>query len=91
MKYLWLALLFSLTQFGVSQTYTYSTLVNAPNPAKKGPAYLSAPTIDSAGNLYSVSGEGGTFNQGTVFKVTPKGVMSVLYSFGATKTDAIEP
>jgi uncharacterized repeat protein (TIGR03803 family) len=33
------------------------------------------------GNLYSTSNDGGTDNAGTVFKVTPAGQVSVLYSF----------
>lgn len=91
MKFAWLALLLLLPQMGASQTYTFSTLANFPNLSKKGPAYPSALTIDSAGNLYGVSAEGGTYNQGTVFKLTPGGVLSVLYSFGATTNDATGP
>jgi uncharacterized repeat protein (TIGR03803 family) len=33
------------------------------------------------GNLYSTSNDGGTDNAGTVFKITPAGQVSVLYSF----------
>jgi len=33
------------------------------------------------GNLYSTSHDGGTDNAGTVFKITPAGQVSVLYSF----------
>jgi len=33
------------------------------------------------GNLYGVTGEGGTGQGGTIFKVTPKGVLTTLYNF----------
>lgn len=37
--------------------------------------------MDSAGNLYGTSVQGGTFGGGTVFQVTPSGVHTVLYNF----------
>ena len=36
---------------------------------------------DSSGNLYGTTYYGGTHNRGTVFKITPQGTESVLYSF----------
>jgi uncharacterized repeat protein (TIGR03803 family) len=36
---------------------------------------------DAEGNLYGTTGMGGAFGQGVVFKVTPAGVETVLYSF----------
>jgi uncharacterized repeat protein (TIGR03803 family) len=36
---------------------------------------------DSAGNLYGTTSGGGVGNYGTVFKVTPAGVETVLYAF----------
>jgi uncharacterized repeat protein (TIGR03803 family) len=46
---------------------------------------------DSPGNFYGVAEEGGTNGQGVVFKLTPKGTESVLYSFGAVPNDGIGP
>jgi uncharacterized repeat protein (TIGR03803 family) len=45
-----------------------------------------SPILDSAGNIYGTTQNGGAFqdnstNSGTIFKVTPKGVETVLYSF----------
>jgi uncharacterized repeat protein (TIGR03803 family) len=37
--------------------------------------------MDSAGNLYGTTVQGGRFAAGTVFQVTPAGVHTVLYSF----------
>jgi uncharacterized repeat protein (TIGR03803 family) len=36
------------------------------------------------GNLYSTSPKGGATNNGSVFKITPAGVLTVLYSFDVT-------
>ena len=38
--------------------------------------------MDASGNLYGTTVFGGTANKGTVFKITPSGVESVLHSFG---------
>jgi uncharacterized repeat protein (TIGR03803 family) len=37
--------------------------------------------LDSAGNIYGTSVQGGDFGSGTVFEVTPSGQHTVLYSF----------
>ena len=37
--------------------------------------------MDHAGNLYGTSVQGGTYGGGTVFRVTPDGVHTVLYNF----------
>lgn len=36
---------------------------------------------DRAGNLFGTTTEGGTYNEGVVFKLTPRGKETVLYSF----------
>lgn len=40
-----------------------------------------APVFDSAGNLYGTTASGGTYGYGTVFKLSPDGAETVLYSF----------
>jgi len=41
--------------------------------------------MDSAGNLYGTTSRGGVRNRGTVFKITPDGSETVLFSFGHGK------
>lgn len=40
--------------------------------------------MDSAGNLFGTTPDGGTDTAGTVFKLSPNGTMTILYSFGGT-------
>jgi uncharacterized repeat protein (TIGR03803 family) len=46
--------------------------------------------LDSEGNLYGTASGGGTHNDGTVFKLTPQGTETVLWSFSGT-TDGSAP
>ena len=48
-------------------------------------------TADNAGNLYGATTDGGSYSMGTVFKITPAGVYSVLHNFGATAADGTYP
>ena len=43
------------------------------------------------GNFYGVTSGGGAYGAGTVFRLTPAGVETVLYSFGASATDGQSP
>jgi uncharacterized repeat protein (TIGR03803 family) len=45
----------------------------------------------SDGNFYGMTYEGGTHNEGTVFRITPAGAETVLYSFAGGGVDAEEP
>jgi uncharacterized repeat protein (TIGR03803 family) len=45
----------------------------------------------SDGNFYGTTVLGGAAGKGTVFKITPAGVETVLYSFGTSSTDATNP
>ena len=53
--------------------------------------------LDSQGNIYGASGGGGSSTNcygtgcGTVFKITPSGVETVLYSFNGFPTDGMSP
>jgi uncharacterized repeat protein (TIGR03803 family) len=72
-------LLFEIS--GFAQTYTFTTLVIFPNSSQKSAVNPMAPTIDGLGNIYGISFRGGANDGGTLFKVTPAGSLSVLYSF----------
>ena len=40
--------------------------------------------LDSQGNLYGTTEEGGAYNKGVVFKLTPNGAYTILHSFDGT-------
>lgn len=62
-----------------AQSYTYSTLTSFPPVSQTAPSNPEAHlAIDDKGNLYGTSGGA---VQGTVFKVTPTGSLTVLHSF----------
>ena len=76
---------FRLTSSG---TYTILYSFGAPPDAKYPNSGL---IMDGAGNLYGTSAEGGANVSGTIFKVTPSGDESVLYSFGVLLSSASDP
>jgi uncharacterized repeat protein (TIGR03803 family) len=47
--------------------------------------------LASDGNFYGTTSSGGTFDKGTVFRISPAGDYAVLYSFGATPADGVTP
>jgi uncharacterized repeat protein (TIGR03803 family) len=74
-----------------AQTYKFGTLYSFKNNGLD-PKTPSALIIDGSGNLYGASINGGSFDNGAVFKVSPKGALSLLYSFnGNDSTDAASP
>ena len=46
---------------------------------------------DGAGNLYGTTLAGGVNGVGTIYRITPGGAESLVYSFGANESDGIEP
>jgi uncharacterized repeat protein (TIGR03803 family) len=69
---------------GIStQAQTYKVLyklgTNANDPTQ--PNGIDAIAQGRDGNLYTTSSSGGTGNVGTMFKVTPSGALTVVYSF----------
>ena len=51
---------------------------------------LAGVVLDRNGNLYGTTEYGGAYNQGTVFKLTPSGTETILWSFG-NGTDGAYP
>ncbi len=74
-----------------AQNYKFNTLYSFQNNGTD-PKNPSALIMDGNENLYGTSISGGAFNDGAVFKITPKGVLRLLYSFnGNDSTDAVSP
>ena len=75
------------TVFQVTPAGTLTTLYNF---CSKGTACTDGSTpegalaIGSDGNLYGTTYSGGANNDGTVFKITPAGVLTTLFSFNGT-------
>ena len=77
-----LALLSLLCAAVSARAQTYTTLYSFQGPSSEDAEYpWGALFRDSDGNLYGTSIQGGADNFGAVFKVTPSGQESVLYSF----------
>jgi uncharacterized repeat protein (TIGR03803 family) len=51
----------------------------------------NGPTVSADGTVYGTTGLGGQFGAGTVYKLNSAGSFSVLYNFGATAIDGINP
>jgi len=55
--------------------------------ATDGAAPQSGLLMDSTGNLYGTTKNGGTYGQGTVYRINKDGTETILYSFGASSGD----
>jgi uncharacterized repeat protein (TIGR03803 family) len=74
----------------IGQTYTQTILHSFSGSPNDGAFPASGLIIDNTGNLYGTTYFGGSSsNYGTVYKVTPAGVETVLYSFN--QTDGANP
>ena len=71
-------------------TYTESLLASLPSGGPKYPQYVTLVQA-SDGNFYGTSYQGGTNNDGTVFQVTPAGVVTTLHSFAGGTSDGANP
>ena len=83
---------FRLTPGGVETTlYSFGLNSNFAGSALDGDD-PQAPLIEgSDGNFYGTTYAGGAHDRGTVFKITPFGELTTLYSFGATDDDGGHP
>jgi uncharacterized repeat protein (TIGR03803 family) len=71
---------------GTSQTLSVLYSFSGGTDGQYGNGYLIR---DSAGNLYGTTSSGGSYGQGTVFKLTPSGQESVLHSFSGSPDGAV--
>ena len=59
---------------------TFTTLLSF-NGTDGSQPLLGSPVQGIDGNLYGITDEGGSYGCGTVFKITPSGTLTTLYSF----------
>jgi uncharacterized repeat protein (TIGR03803 family) len=77
--------------FKLSASGTETVLHSFGGTAADGQGPQAPLIIDSAGNLYGTAQQGGTHGQGVVFKLSAGGTETILYSFGATAADGLDP
>ena len=78
------------TIFKMTPDGTVTTLHTFTNGLDGG--FSTAPLIQASdGNFYGTTSAGGEFDQGTVFKMTPGGVVTTLHAFGSSPTDGANP
>ena len=71
------------TVFELSPTGTETVLYSFGSQSGDGLNSRAGLVFDKKGNLYGTTINGGAYGQGTVFKLTPNGIETVLYSFGS--------
>ena len=79
---------FNITPAGVLTTLVEFTGTEGPNPGSTGSAAM---VLGSDGNFYGTTDSGGADDKGSVFKMTPEGVLTTLVEFsgnGATDVGA---
>jgi uncharacterized repeat protein (TIGR03803 family) len=79
---------FKLTPDG-TETVLHS--FNDLNSSPDGSYPVAGVIRDKNGNIYGTTVNGGPYNSGTVFKLSPSGTETILYSFGVTSTDGGDP
>ena len=70
--------------------HSFSTRTNNDNDDGANPP-AACLLEDANGNFYGVTNLGGAKNDGTIYKLTPTGVFTTLYSFNGTTTDGSNP
>ena len=79
------------TVFKISPSGAKTILYSFGQSANDGANPNGSVILDSSGNLYGTTHEGGAYGMGTLFKISSSGVKSTLYSFGASATDGQNP
>lgn len=71
---------YKVTSPTLTPIYSFCSVVQN-NICTDGAVPYSGMVADEQGNLYGTTEFGGTYGQGTIFKLTPGGIETVLYSF----------
>ena len=79
------------TVFKVDPSGSETVLYSFTNSGGDGAYPFAGLVMDTAGNLYGTTAQGGSSNNGTVFKVDPSGSETVLYSFTNSGGDGQSP
>jgi len=79
------------TVYRISPSGSYSNLHSFVGFPTDGVQLFAAPVLGSDGNFYGTTFTGGTVNSGTVFRISPSGSYSNLYSFGSVPNDGENP
>src|ERR1039458_4056797 len=74
-----------------SPAQAQKTLIYSFGPSPAGASPVASLVLDSMGNLYGTTLDGGADRFGTVFKITPSGAETVLHSFPANSLDGALP
>jgi uncharacterized repeat protein (TIGR03803 family) len=81
------------TVFEIAPTGTLTTLHSFCSEVNCTDGFQpEAPLVQAIdGDLYGTTAAGGAYGRGTVFKITPGGTLTTLYSFGAQSGDGVAP
>jgi len=77
--------------FKITPVGTLTTLYSFGTSSADGAVPTAALIQGADGNFYGTTSSGGAFNHGAIFKITPAGTVTTLYSFGASSTDGANP
>jgi uncharacterized repeat protein (TIGR03803 family) len=83
----------SVFEMSTSGDYTllYSFCAEGGNCLETGTTPQGGVTLGTDGNLYGTTEGGGIYGYGTVFKITPAGKLTTLYSFPSDTTNGASP
>jgi uncharacterized repeat protein (TIGR03803 family) len=79
------------TVFRISPSGSYTSLYSFGSCATDGKLPRAGLVQGSNGNFYGTTSFGGTYNSGTVFRISPRGGYTNLYSFGRSPNDGVYP
>ena len=71
--------------------YSFPLVPSSIGGVETSPLPVGALIEATDGNYYGITNNGGTYNAGTVFRITPTGAFEVVHSFAGAPTDASNP